>query len=133
MNNISWEDILLSLGMAIAGGAVRLMGLKSKQVLKWSRIVSELFVSGFTGVICLLLCSYLKVPMALTGVLCGMCGVLGTKALDWAAPFTLNLMTAIAAKAVGVDVDDLKAYKESKEAVKESEKSGSRDEKLQDK
>ncbi|WP_333662837.1 phage holin family protein [Acinetobacter sp.] len=83
---------LLTYGWIIAlsmfGGLVafirRLNQAKEPQPLSvvfW-RLTGELIVSAFAGIITVLLCIYWEMPLVLIGVLAGIAGHLGGKAID---------------------------------------------------
>ncbi|EMB4943193.1 phage holin family protein [Acinetobacter baumannii] len=76
------------IALAMFGGLVsfirRLNQSKDPKPLKeiFMRLVGELIISAFAGVITVLLCIYWKMPLVLIGVLAGMAGHLGSKAID---------------------------------------------------
>ena len=80
-------EAAIAILLAIAGGMARLLNLKDKQMLKFSRVLSELFVSGFTGLMILLLARSYNIYGDLVGVICGMSGWVGPKILDTVLKF----------------------------------------------
>jgi hypothetical protein len=79
MENI-W-DAVLAVVLAVAGGLARLLSSKSKARMKLSRILSELFISGFIGVMVLLLATTIGLTGSWLGLVCGMGGYSGIKVL----------------------------------------------------
>ena len=75
-------DVTVNIIVASAGGIARLLSAKDKRYLKVSRVMSELFISAFTGAMFLMLASELKLSGNMTGLVCGMAGWVGPKFLD---------------------------------------------------
>lgn len=76
------------IGLSMFGGLVafirRLNQSPEPQPLRlifW-RLTGELIVSAFAGIITVLLCIYWNMPLVLIGVLAGIAGHLGGKAID---------------------------------------------------
>jgi len=97
-----WETII-AVALATAGGLARLLNVKSKGRLQWSRIFSELFISGFAGLMVLLLARSFGLTGDWLGLVCGISG--------WIGPRMLDLVAKPAGKAIGIDVDDGKNNK----------------------
>ena len=89
--------------LAAAGGLARLLNAKDKTRLKWSRIFSELFVSGFAGLMVLLLARSFGLTGDWIGLVSGMAG--------WIGPRILDLVAKPAGNKIGIDVDELKNNK----------------------
>jgi len=98
MNNIDkiWETVLAVL-LAVLGGLARVLNLKDKQKLKWSKILSELFISGFSGIMVLMLAHIYGLSGDWVGIICGMSG--------WVGPKILDILAKLVSKAVGIDID----------------------------
>ena len=96
LDNI-WETVVAVI-LAAAGGLARLLNAKDKTKLKWSKIFSELFVSGFSGLMVLLLARTVGLTGDWLGLVCGMAG--------WVGPRILDLVAAKTGKHIGVDLDD---------------------------
>ena len=91
-----WE-LIIAILLASAGGFARLLNHKDKMRLQWSRIFSELFISGFAGLMVLLAARSLNLSGDWIGLVCGMAG--------WIGPKILDLLAKPAGKAIGIDVD----------------------------
>jgi hypothetical protein len=94
-----WEVIIAVL-LASAGGLARLLSPNAGRRLKLSRIASELFVSGFSGLMILMLARAAGFSGDILGVAAGVSGWIGPKVLDHIAK-TLS-------KVLRIDID--KAY-----------------------
>lgn len=76
------------IALAMLGGLVafirRLNQSKEPKPLKeiFMRLFGELIISAFAGIITVLLCIYWNMPLVLIGVLAGIAGHLGGKAID---------------------------------------------------
>ena len=92
----AWETVIAIL-LAAAGGLARLLNVKDNTRLKWSRIMSELFISGFAGIMVLMLARNLGLSGDWIGLVCGMAG--------WVGPRILDMVAKPAGKALGIDVD----------------------------
>ena len=92
--------IIIDMLLAAAGGFARLLTSKDQMALRTSRILSELFVSGFAGVMVLLLAKALGVTGDWLGLVCGMAG--------WVGPRILDLVAKPAGKVIGIDIDSAK-------------------------
>jgi len=75
----------------------RLLNLKGKAKLKWSKILSELFISGFAGLMVLMLAKHFGLSGDLVGVVAGISG--------WIGPRVLDAVAAMASKTTGIDLD----------------------------
>jgi len=93
-----WE-YLVAIMLAVAGGLARLLYRKDKRLLKWWRILSEIFISGFTGLMMLFVLRILNVHDAYVGLFCGLAGWLGPRILDVFVGFGKN---------IGLDFDEEK-------------------------
>ena len=93
-----WEA-LLAVSFAALGGLARMLNLKEKRKLKWSMVLSEMFVAGFIGLILYLFVRASGLAGEWAGVICGLGG--------WVGPKILDLILKPAGKAIGVDMDEL--------------------------
>jgi hypothetical protein len=91
-----WQT-LVAIGLAALGGFARLLNAKDKSKLKWSRILSELFISGCAGLMVLLLGRSFGLSGDWLGLVCGMAG--------WIGPRILDLVGKQAGQAIGIDVE----------------------------
>jgi hypothetical protein len=103
----AWQTIVAVI-LATLGGLARLLNTKDKTKLKWSRILSELFISGFAGLMVLLLARSFGLTGDWLGLVCGMAG--------WVGPRILDLVSEQAGKSIGIDVE-----KPKKPAAKKKE------------
>jgi hypothetical protein len=94
-----WEAVIAII-LAAAGGFARLLNIKDSKKLQLSRILSELFISGFAGFMVLLLARSFGLSGDWIGLVCGMAG--------WIGPRLLDLIAKPAAKSIGVDVEEIK-------------------------
>jgi hypothetical protein len=92
-----WEAVIAVI-LAVLGGLARILNLKDSKMLKWSRLFSELFVSGFAGLMILMLARTTGLYGEWVGVVCGMSGWIGPKVLDLAAKMV--------GKSFGVEMDN---------------------------
>jgi hypothetical protein len=97
MNNIdrTWEAAI-AVSLAAAGGIARLLSVKGTKKLRWSCVLAELFISGFTGLMVLMVARASGVSGDWIGVLAGMSG--------WVGPRILDAVTKAAHRATGIDV-----------------------------
>ena len=91
-----WEAIIAVL-LATAGGMARLLNKKGESKLKISRIISELFISGFIGYMVLLIARYFGLSSDLIGVVAGMSG--------WSGPKVLDVLGRLVKDHTGIDVN----------------------------
>ena len=91
-------DLLIAVLLATLGGLARLLKVKSDTKLKWNVIFSELFISGFAGLMVLLLAKASGLSGDWLGLVCGMAG--------WIGPKILDLLIKPAKKAIGIDTDE---------------------------
>lgn len=75
-------DFALNILVAILGGLARVLNIKDEKKLKVGRVLAELLSSAFIGSMFLMLARELKLSSSLTGMVCGMAGWSGAKALD---------------------------------------------------
>ena len=92
-----WEVVVAVL-LASAGGLARLLNAKDNTKLQWSRIFSELFISGFAGFMVLLLARTFGLSGDWLGLVCGMAG--------WIGPRILDLVAKPAGKSIGIGIGD---------------------------
>ena len=95
----TWEAIIAVI-LAAAGGLARLLNVKDSAKMQLGRILSELFISGFAGLMVLLLARSFGLVGDWLGLICGMAG--------WIGPRLLDLVAKPAGKAIGIDTDELK-------------------------
>ena len=95
----TWETIIAII-LASAGGLARLLNAKDTTKLQWSRIFSELFISGFAGMMVLLLARSFDLSNNWLGLVCGMAG--------WIGPRVLDIVVKPAGKAIGLNIDEFK-------------------------
>ncbi|MDR2939551.1 MAG: phage holin family protein [Clostridiales bacterium] len=91
-----WQTITAVL-LAVAGGLARLLNMGGTKHLKRGKVLSELFISGFAGMMALMLARNFNLSVDWIGLICGCAGWLGPKMLD--------LTAKAAGKAVGVDIE----------------------------
>jgi hypothetical protein len=65
--------------MAVFGCLARLLSLKDHSILQFKLVLAELFVSGFSGLMVLLLARATGMTGDWVGVLCGMSGWIGCR------------------------------------------------------
>jgi hypothetical protein len=75
-------DTVIAVGLACAGGLARILNAKDDTKLEWGRLLSELFLSGFIGVVVLMFTRAIGLSGDWVGLLCGMGGWMGTRMLD---------------------------------------------------
>lgn len=90
-------DYVLAIVLATAGGLARLLQKKDETKLQLSRIFAELFISGFAGLMVLLLARASGLTGDWLGLVCGMAG--------WVGPKILDIITRPMAKALGLDIN----------------------------
>ena len=95
--NKCWE-IVIAVLLAAAGGLARLLNTKDDTVLKWSRILSELFISAFAGLMVLLFARSFGLTGDWLGLVCGMAG--------WIGPRILDYITSPTIKSIGINTDE---------------------------
>jgi hypothetical protein len=86
-----WE-IIIAIMLACSGGFARLLSTKGEKAIKWSGIFSEIFISGFAGLMILLLAQSLNILGSWQGIACGMAGWVGPRFLDLIAKMVMNLL-----------------------------------------
>ena len=92
----AWQATI-AISLAAMGGLARLLNAKDHTKLKWSRICSELFISGFTGSMMFLLALSFNLDGDWIGLACGMAG--------WIGPRMLDLISNQAGKKLGFDME----------------------------
>jgi hypothetical protein len=91
-----WQTIIAVI-LAAMGGLARLLNARDKTKLKWSLILSELFISAFAGLMVLMLARSFELSGDWLGLVCGMAG--------WIGPRVLDLVFKKAGTAIGIDVE----------------------------
>ena len=91
-------EAVIAVLLAVAGGLARLLNTKDKTKMKWSRILSELFISGFAGLMVLLFARSFGLTGDWLGLVCGMAG--------WIGPRILDAVAKPAGAKIGFDVDE---------------------------
>jgi hypothetical protein len=89
-----WE-IVIAVLLAVAGGFARVLNRKDNKKLKLTRILSELFISGFAGIMILMFARASGLSGDWVGVVCGMAG--------WVGPKILDLLSKAAVKTMNID------------------------------
>ena len=99
-------DYVIAVLLASAGGLARLLNAKDKVKFKWGLIISELFVSGFSGFMILLLARASGITGDWLGLVCGIAG--------WTSPRLLSAISKVAERLLGLDKEsmDKKSNKE---------------------
>jgi hypothetical protein len=92
-----WEMVIAVL-LASAGGFARMLNAKDTTRLKLSRILSELFISAFAGLMILLLARASDLSGDWVGIVCGIAG--------WIGPKILDAITNKAGKLLGIEIDE---------------------------
>ena len=90
-----WETMIAVL-LAVLGGLARILNLKDNKKLKWSKILSELFISGFSGIMVLMFARIYNLSGDWVGIICGMSG--------WIGPKILDVLVKLVSKALNLDV-----------------------------
>jgi len=91
-----WQTII-AVSLAVAGGLARLLNIKNESRLKWSSILAELFISGFAGLLVLMLARALGISGGFVGVVAGISG--------WIGPRVLDVIAKAASRATGIDLN----------------------------
>jgi len=94
-----WETIIAMM-LAAAGGLARVLHLKDNKKMKWSRILSEIFISGFSGIMVLMVARASGLSGDWVGVVCGMAG--------WVGPKILDLLAKVVARVMHLDTENHK-------------------------
>ena len=102
----TWDSMIAVL-LAVAGGLARLLNAKDKTKLKWSIIFYELFISGFAGMMALLLARATGLTGDWIGIVCGIAG--------WTSPKILYALARMVEKVLKIEPDELKKEKPRKE------------------
>ena len=74
-----WE-IIIAVSLAVTGCFARILNKNDEK--QWRRLCAELFISGFAGYMILLITRLLGLSGDWVGLICGMAGWMGPKALD---------------------------------------------------
>ena len=77
----TWQAII-AVTLAVAGGLARLLNIKGAARLKWGKVLSELFISGFAGFMVLMVARSAGLSSDLIGVVSGISGWIGPRVLD---------------------------------------------------
>lgn len=93
-------DTVISVLLAVTGGLARLLNAKDSEKLKLGKILSELFISGFAGIMVLMLAHASGLSGDWVGLICGISG--------WIGPRILETITKIVEKATGIGLDEQK-------------------------
>lgn len=103
-----WQ-IVIAIVLAAMGGLARLLNAKDKTKLMWSRILSELFISGFAGLMVLLFARSFGLSGDWLGLVSGMAG--------WIGPRMLDMVGKQAGNAIGIELEkpEITAVKTHKE------------------
>jgi len=80
----AWEAII-AVFLATLGGLARLLNEKDNTKRQWSRMLSELFISGFAGLMVLMLARTIGLAGDWLGLVCGMSGWIGPRILNLVA------------------------------------------------
>jgi len=80
------------------GGLARLLNAKDKRKMQRWRVFSELFISGFAGLMVLLLARISGLAGDWIGLVSGIAG--------WIGPRMLDLIAKPAVKPLGIDMDE---------------------------
>ncbi|MCL2548254.1 MAG: phage holin family protein [Symbiobacteriaceae bacterium] len=76
-----WEAVIAVL-LATMGGLARLLSKKDNEDFSWPRLLSELFIAGFAGIMVLMAMRAMDISGDWVGLVCGMAGWIGPKVLD---------------------------------------------------
>ena len=85
--------------LATTGGLARLLSKKDRTRLRWGLIFSELFVSGFAGLMTLLLARASGLTGDWVGLVCGIAG--------WTSPMILFAISRITERLLKIQENDL--------------------------
>ena len=95
--NEAWETLIAIL-FALFGGFARLLGGKDDKQITKNKLLSEMFVSAFTGIMVLKVAHIAGLSGDWIGLVCGMSGWLGPKALDYILEFLRKALNVAAQK-----------------------------------
>ena len=101
----AWE-MAISILIASMGGLARILYMKDTIVMTWARLLSELFVSGFCGIMALLFMRASGFYGDWVGVVCGMAGWIGPEFLDSFAEKVEKVVGIKVSPSVDVRTDD---------------------------
>ena len=105
-----WE-LVIAIILAAAGGFARMLHKKDQVQLKWTKILSEMFISAFSGIMVLLLARSFGLAGDWLGLVCGMAGWIGPRILDLVSKPALEKLFS---------ADELKEFVEEKNKESES-------------
>ena len=91
INNGTLWDYILAVGLSVFGGLARMLNKKDKRNISWGKIISEIVVSCFAGLMAFMLCDVLGLQGAYIGLICGVAGFAGSVFLDAITNFTFKL------------------------------------------
>ena len=91
-----WETIIATL-LASAGGLARLLSLKDTSSISLMKLLSELFISGFAGLMVLMLARTIGLSGDWLGLVSGVAG--------WIGPGVIDLLIKPAGAAIGLDLN----------------------------
>jgi len=80
--------------LAVAGGLAKILHTKERR-RKLSRVLAELFVSGFAGIMIFMFARAITISGEWIGILCGLAG--------WSGPKAVDALSQTAGKRVGLD------------------------------
>ena len=99
-------DYVIAVLLASAGGLARLLNAKDKTKFKWGLVVSELFVSGFSGFMILLFARAAGITGDWLGLVCGIAG--------WTSPRLLSAISKVAERILGLEKESKNNNEEEK-------------------
>ena len=100
-----WEAVIAVI-LAVFGGLARALNLKDSKKLKWSGILSEMFISGFAGIMILMFARGSGLSGDWVGVVCGMAGWIGPKILNIVAKTAVKMIEINTYNRNGADKED---------------------------
>lgn len=100
-----WESAVAVL-LASLGGLARLLNLKDENKLGWSRILSEIFIAGFSGLMALKAALALELSGDWLGLISGLAG--------WIGPLVLDALIKPVGKILGIDTEKIQRKEKEK-------------------
>ena len=91
-------DYIIAIILASSGGFARMLNKRGGRKLTVVKVLSELFISGFAGIMVLLLARSLGLTGDWLGLVAGMAG--------WIGPQLLDLLEKPVKKAIGLNTED---------------------------
>ena len=87
MENLSYSfdralQYVIAIFLAGCGGLARILHTKDSKKLHWQYLLSELFVSGFAGLMMMMFVSEMGLSGHYLGLICGIAGWCGAQVLD---------------------------------------------------